>query len=197
MWTGCGASFSDADLLAPPPIASMAKVLCNPPLRACMPCAHAAAVAILRVRAGEWSGFAICIPRVWERTVRIALIAALCSVRAVACALPWQLATGVRLRLQSQLRYQSRVTFSRSIMSVDAPSLAFCVLHACPQVKGSPPNAMQLSKYIPFMQSQLPYGFRVADTLMEIFKDNRGLLEEMNEEVLTCFVRCDIAVEVW
>lgn len=38
--------------------------------------------------------------------------------------------------------------------------------------------------------TQLPHGFRVADTLMAIFKDNRVLLEGMDEEVLTCFVRC-------
>lgn len=32
-------------------------------------------------------------------------------------------------------------------------------------------------------------GFRVAETMMAIFKDNRTLLEQMKEDVLNCFVR--------
>lgn len=56
-------------------------------------------------------------------------------------------------------------------------------------IKGTINYALRLSQYIPFMQSQVSLGIGVADTIMEVFKDNRVLLEQMTEDVLDCFVQ--------
>ena len=62
-------------------------------------------------------------------------------------------------------------------------------LRSRPQVKGNSHFAMRLSEYIPFMQTQLECGFNVADTIMEIFKDNKLLLErEITGDILDCFI---------
>lgn len=57
------------------------------------------------------------------------------------------------------------------------------------QVKGNSRHALHLSGYIQFMQSQLPCGFAVADTIIELFRDNRVVLEGLPEEVVDGFVR--------
>eukprot|EP00667_Euglena_gracilis_P000792 EG_transcript_792 len=56
-------------------------------------------------------------------------------------------------------------------------------------VKGNSRHALHLSGYIQFMQSQLPCGFAVADTIIELFRDNRVVLEGLPEEVVDGFVR--------
>ena len=56
-------------------------------------------------------------------------------------------------------------------------------------IKGNVHYAMRISPYIPFLQSQVGSGINVFDTIMQIFKDNRMLLEQMTEEVLDCFVQ--------
>ena len=56
-------------------------------------------------------------------------------------------------------------------------------------VCGSPAFALRLAEYIPFIQSQLGYCKLAADTLSEMFHDNRKLLEQMPERLVTCFVK--------
>ena len=56
-------------------------------------------------------------------------------------------------------------------------------------VKGSPEFALELAEYIPFMQSQLGRCVLAADTLSEMFHNNRTLLEQLPERVVTYFVR--------
>ena len=56
-------------------------------------------------------------------------------------------------------------------------------------VYGSPAFALRLAAYIPFMQSQLGYCRLAADTLSEMFHNNRKLLDELPERLVNCFVR--------
>ena len=56
-------------------------------------------------------------------------------------------------------------------------------------VHGSPAFAFRLASFIPFMQSQLGYCRGAADTLSEMFHNNRQLLEQMPARLVTCFVR--------
>ena len=56
-------------------------------------------------------------------------------------------------------------------------------------VYGSPAFAFTLAKYIPFIQSQLGYCRLAADTLSEMFHNNRKLLDEMPERLVNCFVQ--------
>ena len=55
-------------------------------------------------------------------------------------------------------------------------------------VHGSPAFAWKLAYHIPFMQSQLGYCRVAADTLSEMFHDNRKLLELMPARLIACFV---------
>ena len=56
-------------------------------------------------------------------------------------------------------------------------------------VRGTPAFAFRLSGYIPFMQSQLGYCQFAANTMSEMFHNNRKLLEQMPSRIVTCFVR--------
>ena len=62
-------------------------------------------------------------------------------------------------------------------------------------VYGSPAFALKLAEYIPFIQSQLGYCRLAADTLSSMFHNNRKLLDEMPDRLVTCFVRlCTVRV---
>ena len=56
---------------------------------------------------------------------------------------------------------------------------ALCYRLLRQMVKGSPPFALQLAEWIPFIQSQLGPCRLAADTLSEMFQDNRILLEQV------------------
>ena len=56
-------------------------------------------------------------------------------------------------------------------------------------VHGSPGFAFRLASYIPFMQSQIGHLHVGADTLSEMFHNNRQLLEQMPPRIATGFVR--------
>ena len=66
---------------------------------------------------------------------------------------------------------------------------ALCYRLLKQMVYGSPAFAARLAEYIPFMQSQLGYCRLAADTLSEMFHNNRKLLDEMPERLVSCFVR--------
>ena len=56
-------------------------------------------------------------------------------------------------------------------------------------VSGSPAFAFRLAEYIPFIQSQLGAVSQATDTLSEMFHNNRQLLDQLPERLVTCFVR--------
>ena len=56
-------------------------------------------------------------------------------------------------------------------------------------VRGSARFALMLSEHIPFMQTHLGERLNASETLMEIFQNNRSLLEHLNEEILSYFVK--------
>ena len=62
-------------------------------------------------------------------------------------------------------------------------------------VYGAPAFALRLAEYIPFMQAQLGYCRLAADTLSEMFHNNRKLLDELPERLVNCFVRLCIERE--
>ena len=68
-----------------------------------------------------------------------------------------------------------------------ACALAYRLLQL--MVRGSPSFAFGLAAYVPFMLSQLGYCRLAADTLSEMFTDNRQLLEHMPSRFVTSFVR--------
>ena len=56
-------------------------------------------------------------------------------------------------------------------------------------IRGSPARAGRLAEYLPFILSQLRYCWQAADTLSEMLRDNRPLLEQMPRPLVTCFAR--------
>eukprot|EP00667_Euglena_gracilis_P000044 EG_transcript_44 len=56
-------------------------------------------------------------------------------------------------------------------------------------VRGEATFALELAEHIPFMQRHVGQRLRVAETLLEIFHDNRLLLGQLSEDVLAYFVK--------
>ena len=70
---------------------------------------------------------------------------------------------------------------------LDACALAYRLLQH--MVCGSSSFAMRLLEYVPFMVSQLDHCWHAADTLSQMFNNNRRLLREIPDRLVACFVR--------
>eukprot|EP00667_Euglena_gracilis_P000060 EG_transcript_60 len=56
-------------------------------------------------------------------------------------------------------------------------------------VRGSVHYALRLAPHVPFLQSQVKLGFGAVEAIVEVFRNNRVLLEQIDEEVLDCLVQ--------